>query len=111
MLNCLSVRSPFQTIVTANLVQKGKPDPECYLLGAERLDIPIKKVLVFEDSISGVKSASRAGATVVGVNEPHIGPVLTEAGAVDVIPDFTNTTLQKDQIILKENHPFGKLNL
>jgi beta-phosphoglucomutase-like phosphatase (HAD superfamily) len=111
MLSSLSVRSPFQTIVTANLVQKGKPDPECYLLGAEQLDVPIEKVLVFEDSVSGVKAASRAGATVVGVNEPHIGPMLTEAGAVDVIPDFTNTTLRKDQIILKENQPFGKLNL
>jgi HAD superfamily hydrolase (TIGR01509 family) len=111
MLESLSVQSPFQAIVTANLVQKGKPDPECYLLGAEQLNVPIEQVLVFEDSVSGVKAAYTAGATVVGVNEPHISPMLTESGAAEVIPDFSDTNIRQNQIILKGNKPFARLNL
>jgi beta-phosphoglucomutase len=107
MLDSISLTSPFQTIVTADLVKNGKPDPECYLLGAEQLDVPAENVLVFEDSVSGVKSASRAGATVIGVNESHIAPMLTEAGALDVIGDFTDTSLTGKRIHIKNNSPFG----
>ena len=107
MLESLSLHSPFQTIVTANLVKNGKPDPECYLLGAVQLNVPAENVLVFEDSVSGVKAASRAGATVIGVNQPHIAPMLKEAGARDVIDDFTDTTLTGKQIYIKNSNPFG----
>ncbi len=107
MLGSLSLNSPFQAIVTANLVENGKPDPECYLMGAERLNVSPENVLVFEDSVSGVKAAGRAGATVVGVNEPHLAPMLIETGAVEVITDFTDTSIESKRIYLKNGSPFG----
>lgn len=93
MLNSLTIPNPFKEIVTANQVKKGKPDPECYLLGAEKLKADIHDVLVFEDSISGIQAASRAGATVVGVNETKIAPMLLNAGAYHTIRNFTEINL------------------
>jgi sugar-phosphatase len=53
-----------ETMVTAEDVQRGKPDPEGFLLGAERLGVNIAECLVFEDSAAGVAAARVAGAHV-----------------------------------------------
>ena len=93
MLAGLSYPSPFGVIVTANLVKNGKPNPECYLLAAEKLDVNPQKLIVFEDSVSGVKSASGAGATVVAINEEKLTQPLLTAGANTVQPDFNSTKI------------------
>lgn len=53
-----------RVIVSAECVTKGKPDPEPYVLAAERLGCGPKNCLVFEDADSGIKSALRAGCSV-----------------------------------------------
>lgn len=50
-------------------VLKHKPEPDSYLLGAERLKVSPKKCLVFEDSIAGIRAAKAAGAVCVVVLE------------------------------------------
>jgi HAD superfamily hydrolase (TIGR01509 family) len=55
--------------VTANGLE-GKPAPDPYRLAMQRLGS--KKLLVFEDTVSGVASAKAAGATVIALGfEPH----------------------------------------
>jgi len=93
MLAGLDYPSPFEAIVTADIVEKGKPDPECYLTTASRLNIEPGRVIVFEDSVSGVESAKAAGATVVGVNEGIASELLSEAGAYTVISSFENAAI------------------
>ncbi|KJY82732.1 CbbY [Vibrio galatheae] len=44
-------------------VKNGKPDPEIYLLAAERLGVPAEQCLAFEDSNNGVRSATAAKMT------------------------------------------------
>ena len=56
-----------ERLISANMVTHGKPDPEPYLLGAERLGVAAKDCLVFEDAPSGVKAGVAAGCRVVGV--------------------------------------------
>jgi mannitol-1-/sugar-/sorbitol-6-phosphatase len=51
-------------MITAEDVQRGKPDPQGFLLGAERLGVNIRECLVFEDSPAGVAAAKAAGADV-----------------------------------------------
>ncbi|HEU5136900.1 MAG TPA: HAD-IA family hydrolase [Steroidobacteraceae bacterium] len=51
-------------MITAEDVQRGKPDPQGFLLGAERLGVRIDECLVFEDSPAGVAAAKAAGADV-----------------------------------------------
>jgi sugar-phosphatase len=51
-------------LITAEEVQRGKPDPQGFLLGAARLGVRIDECLVFEDSAAGVAAAKAAGADV-----------------------------------------------
>jgi mannitol-1-/sugar-/sorbitol-6-phosphatase len=53
-----------QVMITAEDVQRGKPDPQGFLLGAQRLGVLIDRCLVFEDSPAGVAAAKAAGAQV-----------------------------------------------
>jgi sugar-phosphatase len=53
-----------EVMITAEDVQRGKPDPQGYLLGAQRLGVSIGECLVFEDSPAGVAAAKAAGAHV-----------------------------------------------
>lgn len=54
-------------LVGAEDVEHGKPDPEPYLLVAERLGLAAADCLVFEDAPAGISSALRAGCRVVQV--------------------------------------------
>lgn len=60
-------REMFDAIVTGDMVSHSKPDPEPYLLGAEAIGVTPESCYVFEDSISGIESGIRAGATVIGL--------------------------------------------
>jgi mannitol-1-/sugar-/sorbitol-6-phosphatase len=54
-------------IVTAEDVPRGKPAPDCYLLGAERLGVAIDECVAFEDAPAGLRAAVASGARVVVV--------------------------------------------
>jgi beta-phosphoglucomutase-like phosphatase (HAD superfamily) len=57
----------FDTVITGSDVTRHKPDPEAYLLAAERLGVTAAECLVFEDSSIGVASAQAFGAMVIRV--------------------------------------------
>jgi mannitol-1-/sugar-/sorbitol-6-phosphatase len=60
-----AARLPIPAVmITAEDVQRGKPDPQGFLLGAQRLGVNIGECLVFEDSPAGVAAAKAAGAHV-----------------------------------------------
>jgi HAD superfamily hydrolase (TIGR01509 family) len=60
----------FDITISADDVSKSKPDPEPYLLAADRLNVRIEDCLVVEDSITGVTSGLNSGAQVIGI--PHL---------------------------------------
>ena len=62
-----------EVMITAENVQRGKPDPEGFLLAATRLGVSISDCLVFEDSPAGVAAAKAAGAhvAIVGGHVPE----------------------------------------
>jgi len=78
----------FQTIVTGDEVDAGKPDPAIYRLAAERLQELPEHLLAVEDAVSGVKSATAAGMRCMGVASAQRADALWAAGADPVIPDF-----------------------
>ena len=58
-------------MVTAEDVKFGKPDPQCYILGAERLGVSPRDCLVFEDVAAGILAGEAAGADVMVVTATH----------------------------------------
>jgi len=72
--------------VTAEQVQRGKPQPDAYLLGAQLLGLKPEECLVVEDAPAGVQSGLAAGCLVAAVNVPPETPELLEV-------DFVLTTL------------------
>lgn len=68
----------FPVILDDSFVTKGKPDPEIYLKSAAALGMNPAKCVVFEDSLSGVTAAKRAGCKVVGLTTTHTPEELHE---------------------------------
>ena len=65
----------FDTLVCGDDVQRGKPDPESYLLAAERLGVSPESCVAIEDSPSGIGAAEAAGCIVIAVpNQVPIAP-------------------------------------
>jgi mannitol-1-/sugar-/sorbitol-6-phosphatase len=65
-------------MVSGEEVKNGKPAPDCFLLGAERLAQPIDKCLIFEDAPAGIQAAEAAGSPVVVVTTTHTAPLRTQ---------------------------------
>lgn len=74
-------------LVTASDVTRGKPDPEPYLLGAERLGAAPSACLVVEDAPAGLAAARAAGMRAAAVLTTHSPADL--AGADLLAPDLT----------------------
>lgn len=53
--------------ITAELVERSKPDPDGYLRGAERIGVPIERVLAFEDAPAGIAAVVSSGADLAVV--------------------------------------------
>jgi beta-phosphoglucomutase len=83
----------FPVRVTEKDVIHGKPDPQCYLLVAERLGIAPDQCLVFEDATAGVKAARNAGMYCWGLLTTESETDLYEAGANLCIQDFNDPRL------------------
>ncbi|HEY2895232.1 MAG TPA: HAD family phosphatase [Pirellulales bacterium] len=61
----------FEFILTCENVSRGKPDPQIYLLAADRFGLPPAQVAVLEDSHNGCRSAVAAGTIAVAVPAGH----------------------------------------
>jgi len=68
-----------EKLVTAEVVSRGKPDPEPFLAGAALLGFRPEDCVVFEDSGSGVRAGRAAGCTVVATTFTHTLESLAEA--------------------------------
>jgi beta-phosphoglucomutase len=67
VLEVLGLASCFEAIVSAEDVQRGKPDPEVFLLAASRLGVEASRSIVVEDARAGVEAAQRAGMRSIGL--------------------------------------------
>lgn len=85
----------FDTIVSGDMVERGKPDPEIFLKCAAQLGIPESKyseTFVIEDSHNGIRAAYAAGMQPVMV--PDLLPATDEMRRLSaaVLPSLTEAT-------------------
>lgn len=69
ILERLGLGSVFDAVTDGNDIRRSKPDPEVFLLAAERLGLRPCECLVVEDAAAGVESARRAGMACFAVGE------------------------------------------
>ena len=83
MLGALGLADRWDTVVVAEEVGPGKPDPTPYREGLRRLGIAAHEAIAFEDSASGVRAAAGAGIYCVGLMTTHDEAALRAAGAAE----------------------------
>ncbi|MGA2389469.1 MAG: HAD family hydrolase [Candidatus Sulfotelmatobacter sp.] len=71
-----------KVLVAADDVSNGKPHPEPYLKGAERLGVKPEECVVIEDAPAGIQAAHAAGMKAIGLASTYPGAALTAADAV-----------------------------
>src|ERR1700739_2393100 len=71
-----------EVLVTSDDVTNGKPHPEPYLKGAERLGFDPADCLVIEDAPAGIQAALAAGMKVIGISSTYPAVALGQADAV-----------------------------
>ena len=69
-LAALKLLDRFEALVCAGEYERSKPDPEAFLLAAERLGVAPQDCLVFEDTEMGIQAAAAAGMAAVRVPPP-----------------------------------------
>lgn len=83
----------FDTIVTADRITEGKPNPMCYLLAANDLSVSPEQCIVFEDSFNGIKAGNDAGMRVIGLSTTNPEESLREL-VFDVVPNLQECTFE-----------------
>ena len=85
-------------LVTGDDVKNGKPFPDPYLLGAERLGFEPADCVVFEDAIAGVEAGIEAGVgLVIGVSAKAL-----ESAADIVVKDLTGITFDGETLFIPD---------
>lgn len=92
-LDLIRLGGCFNVIVSAEDVTRGKPDPQVFLLAAEKLAMPPTRCVVFEDAIVGIEAGHAAGMKVVAVTTTNSAAALDAADRV---------VTQLDQLSVRE---------
>ncbi|RMG92184.1 MAG: HAD family phosphatase [Candidatus Dadabacteria bacterium] len=83
VLEILDLRGTFDFVATIDDVERGKPDPEIYLLLARELAVEPAECLVIEDSVTGIQAALAAGMACVAVPTPFTRDAIAASGLLD----------------------------
>lgn len=74
----------FNAIITGDMIEKGKPEPDIYLRACKEIDKDPKDCIAIEDSFNGIKSAYRAGMNVI------------------MVPDMVEATKEIEKLLYKK---------
>jgi sugar-phosphatase len=77
-----------QTLITADDVERGKPDPEGYLAAARALGRNPSACIVIEDAPAGIEAARAAGMRSIGIAGTF--PAAELANATVVVPSLAS---------------------
>jgi HAD superfamily hydrolase (TIGR01509 family) len=95
LLTGLGIMHRFKAVVLGDELPHGKPHPMPYLEGLRAANAVPHLSVAFEDSRSGIKSASAAGIATVGIRTSLSHADMIEAGALMTASDFDDPGLMK----------------
>jgi sugar-phosphatase len=82
-LQAASLEMP-EVLVSSDGLERGKPDPTCFLIAARRLGVDPARCVVIEDAPAGITAGRAAGAVVIALRTTHGDDDL---GGADAIAD------------------------
>ena len=92
----LKIDNYFDAIVSSWEVTKGKPDPQIFLLAAQKLGVEAERCIVIEDAIAGVAASRRAGMHCIAVTNTSTKEDLREADLIiDTLEKITIDDLER----------------
>ena len=80
-LNAAGLPIP-DVLVSSDGLERGKPDPACFLIAARRLETEPVRCVVIEDAPAGIRAGRKAGASVIALRTTHADEELSEADAI-----------------------------
>jgi len=93
VIQLLHIQNDFDAVVDGTMITHTKPDPEIFLMAADKLGVEPENCVVFEDAEAGIEAAIAAGMKCVGVGSPVM---LKEANRiVSTTSDFQIAELNK----------------
>jgi beta-phosphoglucomutase len=104
ILEITQTRPFFQAIVSMEDTDRGKPDPQVFLLAAERLEVPPARCVVIEDAVAGVQAAKAGGMKCIAVRFAghHPRSRLEAAGADRVVESLEEVSAPTARQILAD---------
>jgi beta-phosphoglucomutase family hydrolase len=92
LLNSLKIKKYFDVIITAEDVEKGKPEPDVFLKASNILKIKPKNCVVIEDAPVGIEAAKRAGMKSIALTTTHDKEELQAAQMI--MKDLSNISIE-----------------
>lgn len=68
ILRNFEIEKYFSAVITSDMIEKGKPDPDMIFLACEKLDVNPDEVVLIGDTENDVKAGKAAGCITIGVN-------------------------------------------
>jgi beta-phosphoglucomutase len=95
ILRMNGIENFFDAIISMEDTDRGKPDPQVFLLAAQRLMVQPSCCVVMEDAVAGIEAAHRAGMKSVAVRfvGHHSEESLRQAGADIVVDGFEKVSM------------------
>src|SRR5215211_161016 len=93
ILAALAIGPYFAAITSAEDVRRGKPDPQVFLVAAERVGALPARCIVVEDAPAGVEGAHRGGMRAIGVRSSHAA--LPADIVVETLEDLDDTAFDR----------------
>ncbi len=93
IMAALGIAAYFDAISSSEDVQRGKPDPQVFLVAAERVGVPPARCIVIEDAPAGLMGAQRGGMRAIGVRSSHAD--LQADIVVDTLADLADDALDR----------------
>jgi sugar-phosphatase len=84
-------------LITAEDITNGKPAPDGFLLGAQRLAAAPQRAAVFEDSTAGILAGLAAGARVIATTSTLSAEQIDALNPLGYLHDYRGVSVQVDE--------------
>lgn len=91
----------FDRILTSEDFALSKPNPDCYIRGAEVFGARLSECVVFEDAFNGLEAGMASGITTIGLTTNNTAEAIRPLCHA-IIADFTEITYEKLLLLIQK---------